>query len=1036
MRPLDPPDIGPPGRDREVAALRSVIATARQGRAAVLVLEGEPGSGKSRLLQHARTLALSAGFRAAQARAFEEDAATPFALVDRLVRDLAAARDSEPSVPLSWQQARRLDVSGDAAAATALASHALDTFFGAGNLVLLVDDLQWGDCQSLRVLQDILRRDHDRAPVLIAALDTTVTSSEALDAILEELVRLPAGRRMTLQRFDHAATRAMIAALLDTPAAAVGSEVSRAVQRASGGLPFVISELVEHLRFEGLLQRSAHAGWELRVAEPLPIPPKVQEVVRRYVQRSSRDEQVVLELAAVWGEDIDAHHLRGAAALLGISEDAASTALRSLAHRGLLRSDEISGPRGEDATRLVLTYPLVQRSLYEQIDPSRRRLLHLTVAQELASAPIVSAAGLAAIARHFAEGHDPARAADYAQRAAEEYERLQQPADELHNRRVTIDALHRAQASVPTGDRAWRLYRSLLRVDQLLEHLERHGEREPVLRDLRALVEDGDDAERRSTVALRVARFALRHGDVPRARQMVALAEATGVTTPEILSDIHVARGEALAGRLLGEPAPLLRATGDLQAARQSYEAALAAAEAVGDERLVGRLLQELGVITGSLRSERAPGSVEQARDYLMRALQQFRTLGDRKGEVTALIALAYQRDTSATREALTLADSYVSFLEEIRRLRSSEHAVGRPEQRSRADALAMLSIQLFCRTNGWYEIALDRGYRALEWAQRARDSRIELLARVAISEAERLIGRGPSALEQAESAWAMLHRDGAGQPVAGHRNAVLAALALAHAEVGIPAQAERFARELMTTTHAVGQPAAIADSASLLAEVLEQGGSHDDAAQAARVALRTAAGLPGNITSDIRAELVLARLALSNGDARIAVGHATAARGRMTQRGVPVIWLQTAVAQVRADALSAAGYVDDAEQELQEAWTLVERIAVRVADPALREAFLTRARIPRDVRDTASRMGKRLDRPLVAPKSASPGPLTRREVEVIRLVAHGASNREIADDLFISEKTVARHLTNIFTKIDVQSRTQAAAWAFRNGIV
>ncbi len=61
--------------------------------------------------------------------------------------------------------------------------------------------------------------------------------------------------------------------------------------------------------------------------------------------------------------------------------------------------------------------------------------------------------------------------------------------------------------------------------------------------------------------------------------------------------------------------------------------------------------------------------------------------------------------------------------------------------------------------------------------------------------------------------------------------------------------------------------------------------------------------------------------------------------------------------------------------------------------------------------------------------------PLTRRETEVLRLVAVGRSNRDIAGELFISEKTVARHLTNIFTKIDVQSRTQAAAWSYRNGI-
>jgi DNA-binding CsgD family transcriptional regulator len=66
---------------------------------------------------------------------------------------------------------------------------------------------------------------------------------------------------------------------------------------------------------------------------------------------------------------------------------------------------------------------------------------------------------------------------------------------------------------------------------------------------------------------------------------------------------------------------------------------------------------------------------------------------------------------------------------------------------------------------------------------------------------------------------------------------------------------------------------------------------------------------------------------------------------------------------------------------------------------------------------------------------SVIPGGLTPRELEVLLLIALGKTNRDISDQLFISEKTVARHLTNIYTKIDSQSRTQAAAWAFRQGI-
>ena len=61
---------------------------------------------------------------------------------------------------------------------------------------------------------------------------------------------------------------------------------------------------------------------------------------------------------------------------------------------------------------------------------------------------------------------------------------------------------------------------------------------------------------------------------------------------------------------------------------------------------------------------------------------------------------------------------------------------------------------------------------------------------------------------------------------------------------------------------------------------------------------------------------------------------------------------------------------------------------------------------------------------------------LSKRETEVLRLVVDGQTNREIADALFISPRTVAQHLRSIYDKLDVDSRTAAATWAVRNGLV
>ncbi len=64
-----------------------------------------------------------------------------------------------------------------------------------------------------------------------------------------------------------------------------------------------------------------------------------------------------------------------------------------------------------------------------------------------------------------------------------------------------------------------------------------------------------------------------------------------------------------------------------------------------------------------------------------------------------------------------------------------------------------------------------------------------------------------------------------------------------------------------------------------------------------------------------------------------------------------------------------------------------------------------------------------------------SPGSLSERELQVLRLLAAGKSNRAIGEELFISDKTVARHVSNIFDKVGVSSRTAAAAWAFHHNL-
>jgi DNA-binding NarL/FixJ family response regulator len=94
-----------------------------------------------------------------------------------------------------------------------------------------------------------------------------------------------------------------------------------------------------------------------------------------------------------------------------------------------------------------------------------------------------------------------------------------------------------------------------------------------------------------------------------------------------------------------------------------------------------------------------------------------------------------------------------------------------------------------------------------------------------------------------------------------------------------------------------------------------------------------------------------------------------------------------------------------------------------------------------RAARETLQKLGAAMDLARIeadaeVPGSPPNGPLTQREVEVVKLVASGITNREIAKKLAISEKTVARHLNNIFNKLNLSSRAAATAYAYQHGLL
>jgi DNA-binding CsgD family transcriptional regulator len=178
----------------------------------------------------------------------------------------------------------------------------------------------------------------------------------------------------------------------------------------------------------------------------------------------------------------------------------------------------------------------------------------------------------------------------------------------------------------------------------------------------------------------------------------------------------------------------------------------------------------------------------------------------------------------------------------------------------------------------------------------------------------------------------------------------------------------------------------------------------------------RNAAGELQEIASDVGAPYLRALAAHATGAVLLAEGNARAALAEL--RGAHTAWRDLdapyQVARVRVLiglACRELGDLGGAGLELDAARGLFEALG---ANPDL----------------------QRVSRPLGAPARRGAGGLSTRESEVLTLLASGMTNRAIADELFLSEKTVARHVSNIFTKLDLASRAEATAYAYRHGLV
>jgi ATP/maltotriose-dependent transcriptional regulator MalT len=215
------------------------------------------------------------------------------------------------------------------------------------------------------------------------------------------------------------------------------------------------------------------------------------------------------------------------------------------------------------------------------------------------------------------------------------------------------------------------------------------------------------------------------------------------------------------------------------------------------------------------------------------------------------------------------------------------------------------------------------------------------------------------------------------------------------------------------------------------------------------------AAGLRTSLAATSSPPLGRARLLAAAADVAIAAGDAEGARAALTgleelSKRVGTALLDAMTAMVRATVGLAEERTDDALRDGRHAWTLWRKLKLPYEEARARLLVGTASGLAGDTERAAAeleaaraafeRLGAAHDAKSVAEQlreaSAFPRGLSEREVEVLRLVAAGKTNREIGAELIISEHTVSRHLQNIFRKLDVSSRAAATAFAFEHTLV
>ncbi len=1048
------------GRQVELGAIRQELVSAKAGRLAALTLEGEPGIGKTRLLVAAAELAAAEGF-APLAAVADEEIRGPFLLARGIFASPAGPANGANGAPEQFQRvvdaiSGRDDPTLDALSPDQkllrvfdLAAVAIRALAESQPVALFVDDLQWADEDSVRMLRYIVRTDAD-LPIFIGLATRAEKLAEVSEAVtlIADMERMGMVRRLRLERFTQLETTEFVQQVLGGK---VNVSSAATMHAQAEGVAFIVEELARSYREMGMIQE-LDGVWTLAQNAARLLPSAVRTLIQRRAARLPDETKQDLADAAILGRSFSLKDLHSIKVRLGADEEECSPTVlaESLAHAaraGLLLEHSAGSPADYS-----FTHDQVREFAAALLTTERRRAIHTALVDMLTAGGDPPAESMSLLAHHALAAGDEGRALRFsisAARAALEA-------------RAAEEVLRIVDQALPAASAAQDRVALLTARDEGLGMVRRPADRLEGLAELAALAEAlGDshlelDVKLRRAAALRVSEDEDHAAEL--ARSVREIANARGDRAAELAACLEL--GQDLLRSPLGESfsAP---SEVDLDAAAEAFGRACELAEELGDVAAQAAALRELGVTSIARVREWYMQQVESGEVATImarvaagetpyeiladtpaasqfaegvgryeRAIELFEQVGDRRGVMSAIIARAY---VSFGIDIHMLGAA--RRIEEIRRLAAQMTSLTRESERATAEAQMLYGVQVFARAKVVPDLALSRGEEAHRHARVLGDRSLEFAAATGLALTHLELGEA----EQAERWLDRAAEAAVIDPTPLRARQLETARGMARAAAGdAEGMREHLERSVRLATEQ-GRPAARCEALARLAMEAALLGAHraDEellalAEQSAKDAKELMGVLPGHPPWGAEADAALAHVALARGQSEAAIDAARSVFGALRAAHLEDLFLSIVLPAARV----VLEWGTDEERNIVRHYltTQAALIAQRTTDESVRVRWF-RGPVGRELSRLTG--GSHGEEPI--DQAAGTGPATdvaEEDTSLLWLLIEGRTNREIAAELGIGEDAVARRLAEMYAKIGVSSRGEAAAFAFREGVV